>query len=478
MYNVRFSVTAIILAAGIGRRMGPGAPPKCLLSVGGQTLLGRLLDLLRAVGVRKVVVVAGYAAEAVTAQARAHARGLSLTVLHNPRYRDGAILSLWTARDQFADDLVIMDADVLCPQAALERLVRSPQPNGLLVDRTSPDTGEEQIVLGRGARVLHITKRPPPELLRELTPLGESVGFLKLSRPAAAILRDLLETAVAEGRTALEHEQLYPGLFHAVPVGFEPMDGLAWTEIDTPEDLARAEREILPRWRPTPCLNRRIARWGLPWALRRPVTPNQWTAVSLGLGLAAAAVLADGRYALGVLGALCFEAFYVVDDWDGEVARAKGLSSRWGGWFDVLVDLVVHVALAFGLAAGGRRAGAGDWVTLAGLSAVAGLALSFLVTLAAKAFGFGPAVPGDLARGPRHRAATPWLAANLTHDNFSLVVLAAMLLDARLPLLGLLAVGPHAFWLSYLWAERRRLVYSVAQARRKSSKVSTSSHPL
>jgi choline kinase len=30
-------------------------------------------------------------------------------------------------------------------------------------------------------------------------------------------------------------------------VGFEQVDDLPWTEIDFPEDLARAEQEILPR---------------------------------------------------------------------------------------------------------------------------------------------------------------------------------------------------------------------------------------
>jgi choline kinase len=32
-----------------------------------------------------------------------------------------------------------------------------------------------------------------------------------------------------------------------VPVGFERVDGLPWIEIDFPDDVARAERDVLPR---------------------------------------------------------------------------------------------------------------------------------------------------------------------------------------------------------------------------------------
>ena len=76
---------------------------------------------------------------------------------------------------------------------------------------------------------------------------GESVGFLKLSGEAARLLADLLERRLAAGDTGIEHEEVYPELLALVEVGYERIDGLPWTEIDFPEDVARAEREVLPR---------------------------------------------------------------------------------------------------------------------------------------------------------------------------------------------------------------------------------------
>lgn len=458
-------MTAILLAAGVGKRMGPGAPPKCLLRVGGRTLLKRTIEALRAAGVRRLVLVVGYEAQAVTAEAKAHAQDFVLTVLTNPRYQEGAILSLWAAREAFTDDLLIMDADVLCPSAFLELLVSSPHENCLLVDGLAQDTGEEQIVLGKDGRVLEITKRPSEPLKRELAVFGESVGFLKLSRPAAARLRDLIEHRVQAGQVTIEHEQVYPELFQTIPVGFERVDGRPWIELDTPEDVRRAEQEVYPRFDPLPCVNRLMAHWFLPWVLRLPLTPNQWTAISFGLGLVSLACFTDGRYLTGVLAALLFEAFYLADNWDGEVARARGLSSKWGGWFDLAVDTIIQSALPLALAIGLARQGMAPWVLGAGWIAAVGLLLDFLMSWWAKLRGFGTAVYGDPSRD---RLQGGW-RVNLTHENFSLLVATILLLDWRLPFLMALAAGSHLFWIRYLWVERARLLgprYSLAQARR------------
>ena len=55
-------VTAIILAAGVGKRLlgTSGGTPKCLIEIGGRSLLLRLLDGLAAAGVREAVVVTGF----------------------------------------------------------------------------------------------------------------------------------------------------------------------------------------------------------------------------------------------------------------------------------------------------------------------------------------------------------------------------------------------------------------------------------
>jgi choline kinase len=240
-------MTAIVLAAGVGKRLhaASGGRPKCLIEIGGRSLLARLLAGLAASGVRDAVVVTGFGADAVESAVAALAGGgIRVRCVLNPRYTEGAILSLFAARDVLrAGPALVMDADVLCAQAVLDRLVRSPQPNCFLLDGSAAVTGEEQMLLVRGRRVHDIVRGGAPGF--ELQ--GESVGFLKLSADAAALLETLLARRVAAGQTGIEHEEVYPDLLARVEVGFERVDGLPWTEIDFPEDVVRAEREILPR---------------------------------------------------------------------------------------------------------------------------------------------------------------------------------------------------------------------------------------
>ena len=243
-------MTAVILAAGVGKRLleASAGRPKCLLEVGGRTLLGRLLDALTEAGVRDVVVVVGFRAETVRESLGAGPPGVRLRYVDNPRYREGAILSLWAARAALRGPVMIMDADVLCPPAMIARLLRSPHPNCFLLDGSVQNTGEEQMLLVRAGRVLDIVRGGAPGY--ELQ--GESVGFLKLSAEAAALLHALLEARVAGGHTGIEHEEVYPELLARADVRYERVDGMPWTEIDFPADIVHAEQVVLPRFAALP----------------------------------------------------------------------------------------------------------------------------------------------------------------------------------------------------------------------------------
>ena len=238
-------MTAILLAAGVGKRLlgHSRGRPKCLIEIGGKSLLWRLLESVAGAGVRDAVVVVGFGEEAVRAALDRGPVGIAVRLVTNPRYREGAILSLWAARAALTGPVLVMDADVLCAPAMIARLVHSPHPNCFLLDAGVVNTGEEQVLLVRDGWVRNIVRGGAPGY--ELA--GESVGFLKLSGEAARRLAGLLERRVEAGATDIEHEEVYPELLAQVEVGYERVDGLPWTEIDFPEDVLRAEREVLPR---------------------------------------------------------------------------------------------------------------------------------------------------------------------------------------------------------------------------------------
>ena len=74
--------TAMIMAAGLGKRMRPltATKPKPLIEVGGKPLLDHVLEKLRLAGVRKVVVNVHYLADALEAHLATREHGLEVVI--------------------------------------------------------------------------------------------------------------------------------------------------------------------------------------------------------------------------------------------------------------------------------------------------------------------------------------------------------------------------------------------------------------
>jgi choline kinase len=236
---------AVILAAGVGKRLWPVTQhkPKCLIEIGGRTLLSRYLDALAGVRVREVTIVVGYKQEMIRAAVGSQCHGVDISYLVNEEFHRGSISSLWVARPALSDDVVIMDADVLFHHEILRRLVESPFTNCLLMDDTVTQTGEECMVVVQGERVIALSKKLP----ERYDVAGEGVGFLKVRRADTPRVIESLKGYIDQGRWEMEYEDGLSEYFRDVKVGHEKIGGLPWTEIDFPEDVTKAEQEILPK---------------------------------------------------------------------------------------------------------------------------------------------------------------------------------------------------------------------------------------
>ncbi len=236
---------AVILAAGVGKRLWPITQhkPKCLIEFEGRSLLHRYLESLASLGVRRATIVVGYKQEMIRAAVDGNSYGVSVEYLVNDRFHRGSISSLWIARTSLDDDVIIMDADVLFHREILRRLVHSSSPNCLLMDETVKQRGEECMVVVQGGRVIALTKKMPARY----DYAGEGVGFLRVRHADAPAVINSLKGYVDREIWDMEYEDGLLEFFGQVKVGHEKIGGLPWTEIDFPEDVARAERDILPK---------------------------------------------------------------------------------------------------------------------------------------------------------------------------------------------------------------------------------------
>ena len=236
---------AIILAAGVGKRLWPITQhrPKCLIEIGGQSLLHRYLECLASLSIPRAEIVVGYKQEMIRKAVETNAFGLRVNFLVNEQFHRGSISSLWVARKALDDDVIVMDADVLFHREILRRLVQSSYPNALLMDDSVKQTGEECMVVAEGGRVIALTKKMPSRYDHA----GEGVGFLKVRHADTPHVVASLRTFVDREAWQMEYEDALIEFFREVKVGYEVIGGLPWTEIDFPEDVEKAEREILPK---------------------------------------------------------------------------------------------------------------------------------------------------------------------------------------------------------------------------------------
>jgi choline kinase len=241
------SSRVLILAAGLGQRLGADAPPKVLLDFGGSSLLARHLRILSHFGFRDITVVIGYRAEELCDEVTRLRGDLRVHLVENPSFRNGSVVSLWRARGVLRSGaaVILMDADVLYDHRLFARLLHSAHENCFLLDR-SIEPGEEPVKLciDQG-RIVDFHKQP--QIDHEWH--GESVGFFRFSPDVATELADRAEDYIAKDRLDVEYEEPIRDLLLARAgwgFGYEDISGLPWIEIDFPSDVVMARRNVEP----------------------------------------------------------------------------------------------------------------------------------------------------------------------------------------------------------------------------------------
>lgn len=246
--NVHKSVSAVLLAAGVGRRLGQDEPtPKVLLSFGGRSLLARHCDALAKAGVGRLTIVVGFERGQIERAVAGLATPIAIDLVGNPRFTEGSVVSLAAAAPALTggDPVLLMDGDVLYDAAMLARLLGSAAENALLVDRElEPGDEPVKVCFDAAGRIVDFRKTPEHPGVRH----GESVGFFRFSPAMASELAGRCAWYVANAPGA-EYEEAIRDLMLAQPLRFgaEDVTDLPWTEIDFVEDVVKARDVILPQ---------------------------------------------------------------------------------------------------------------------------------------------------------------------------------------------------------------------------------------
>lgn len=238
---------AIILAAGLGRRMRPLSitTHKTLLKIGEHTILDRLIDVLIANEVRDIAIVTGYRAEDLHQHLIKHYPYLDFMFIHNERYEEtNNIYSLAIAIEKIPinDDIVLIESDLVVESSVFTRLFASPHPNVALVDhyRTGMDGTVVTVVDGIVTNVI------PPHLQGSNFNFADkykTLNIYKLSKEFCCGSFKKLLTYYSKVIDSHCYYEVILGIIIAMQkevIQAEILQGERWAEIDDPNDLEEA----------------------------------------------------------------------------------------------------------------------------------------------------------------------------------------------------------------------------------------------
>ena len=234
---------AIILAAGMGRRLGEltGDNTKCMLKVNGVRLIDRALECLYQVGISRLILVVGYKAKNVIDYVGYDYKGMKIIYVENPIYdKTNNIYSLYLAKDYLlADDTILLESDLIYETDVVKRLVMEEYPNLALVDKYESWMDGTVVTLNAENKIKNFIPKKHFSY-SDIDKYYKTVNIYKFSKEFSATHYVPFLKAYSQ---ALGNNEYYEQVLRVItllddsPLKALPLNGEKWYEIDDIQDL-------------------------------------------------------------------------------------------------------------------------------------------------------------------------------------------------------------------------------------------------
>ena len=234
---------AIILAAGMGRRLGEltNGNTKCMLEVNGVRLIHRVLDSIHETGIRRVVLVVGYKAENVKELIGDKYKDMEIIYVDNEVYnKTNNIYSLFLAREYLtADDTILLESDLIFEGSLLNKLIEHPYPNLALVDKYESWMDGTVVTLDSDNNIVEFLAKDKFKY-SDISSYYKTVNIYKFSREFSQTHYVPFLEAYCH---ALGNNEYYEQVLKVItmlddsPLKALPLSGEKWYEIDDIQDL-------------------------------------------------------------------------------------------------------------------------------------------------------------------------------------------------------------------------------------------------
>ena len=240
------------MAAGLGSRLGKLGKniPKGMITIFGKTLIERQIEIFHNCGINDITIITGHNSEVI--------KYPNVDYIKNPNYATTNMNeSLFCAREKFDDSILVSYADIVFEQQIIEQILKFRQDIGVAINldwkknyenRTMHPLSEAENVLIENSNVVQLRKNITECISNQK--IGEFLGIIKLSKKGAAyILEKYLKlknnhNGVFHSSSSFQKSYLTDMLQEIVDskaIVYPIVTKGLWMEIDTAEDLKRAE---------------------------------------------------------------------------------------------------------------------------------------------------------------------------------------------------------------------------------------------
>lgn len=276
---------AVILAAGMGKRLGEltKGNTKCMIEVGGETLISRLLRQLDKHALSKIILVVGYKAQELKDYLATLQVQTPVEFVENTVYdKTNNIYSLYLAKDYLTtEDTLLFESDLIMEDAVISKLLNHPYPDLALVDKYESWMDGTVVTLDEENRIQRFIPNSQFKY-EEIPSYYKTVNVYKFSQQFSATMYVPFLEAYC---TALGKNEYYEQVLRVITMldnsGMRalPLTGEQWYEIDDVQDLDIAESIFTERTYDLLC-SRYGGYWRYPQMLDfcylvNPYFPNQ-----------------------------------------------------------------------------------------------------------------------------------------------------------------------------------------------------------
>jgi CDP-L-myo-inositol myo-inositolphosphotransferase len=346
------AMKTLIIAAGNGTRLQPHAKGrhKSLLPLLGLKIIERIILTAKETGISEFVIVTGFEGKSIRALlGDGEKYGVSISYVENKNWEKANGISVFKAKRFFTERFVLLMADHIFASNILRRIQRlhfKADESVLAVDKNLSsvnDINDTTKVVVRGNRVVSLNKN-----------LSDYNGFDTGMFVCSPSIFKALEKSIRQNKNSLSDGMRI--LVKERKLRAFNIQGNFWADCDTYEDLKFAEKKLIKSLtKPQDGIvsknfNRKVS--GLItklFLIKTPISPNIITLSTLILAIPIFLLLAKGVYPWILLGGLLIQFLSILDGCDGEIARLKFMKTKWGAFFDTVIDRYVDIIIIFGM---------------------------------------------------------------------------------------------------------------------------------